>query len=396
MRPRRFVSAVSALALAVAMFAAGPAIASPSYATGDPDSPSARYGSMTYDAARGQVVLFGGGTYRDGWKGLGTTWTWDGATWTKQHPVTSPSGRHSMGLTYDAARGEVLLFGGCREQKGLSLGDTWTWDGTTWTQHHPATSPSARVRTVMAYDANRGEVVLFGGATGLFGSNLGDTWTWDGLTWTRHHPAASPSPRIGMGFAYDAALGKVVLFGGQDEAGFLNDTWTWDGKTWTQQHPVTSPSPRFMPGMTYDATRGQVVLFGGERSGRHDSHDTWTWDGSAWTRDSSVTLPTGRAYVPMTYDSARGQVVLFGGYNYLQRYGLFGDTWTWDGARWRVPFAAHMHVSPSTGPPGTAVRVTGAGFGGFELVTIAFIDAVKGRPCLEPSRVTRRDASLQM
>src|SRR5438105_2716674 len=64
-----------------------------------------------------------------------------------------------------------------------------------------ATSPSARYRMGMAYDQARGEVVLFGGngATG----DVGDTWTWDGTTWTQQHPATSPSARYGMGMAYD-------------------------------------------------------------------------------------------------------------------------------------------------------------------------------------------------
>ena len=66
-----------------------------------------------------------------------------------------------------------------------------------------------------------------------------DTWTWDGSTWTRQHPAAHP-PAFGGFMAYDAATGTVVLLSDQFGGG---GTWTWDGSTWTQQHPVTSPPP---------------------------------------------------------------------------------------------------------------------------------------------------------
>src|SRR5207253_2319232 len=41
----------------------------------------------------------------------------------------------------------------------------------------------------------------------------------------------SPSPRSGMGMAYDAARAEVVLFGGGRSCcsgDYLNDTWTWD------------------------------------------------------------------------------------------------------------------------------------------------------------------------
>jgi hypothetical protein len=37
-------------------------------------------------------------------------------------------------MAYDAARQEVVLFGGYRP--GV-VGDTWTWDGSTWTLVDP-------------------------------------------------------------------------------------------------------------------------------------------------------------------------------------------------------------------------------------------------------------------
>jgi hypothetical protein len=53
-------------------------------------------------------------------------------------------------MAYDAATGTVVLFGGGGNH---DLGDTWTWDGTTWTQQAPATHPAARLSASMAYDA---------------------------------------------------------------------------------------------------------------------------------------------------------------------------------------------------------------------------------------------------
>ena len=93
-----------------------------------------------------------------------------------------------------------------------------------WTQQAPATSPPARVSAPMAYDAATGNVVLFGG---LGNRNvLNSTWTWDGSTWTKQAPKTSPLARSGASMAYDAATGNAVLFGGQGGA-FLGDTWTW-------------------------------------------------------------------------------------------------------------------------------------------------------------------------
>ena len=78
----------------------------------------------------------------------------------------------------------------------------------------------------MAYDAATSNVALFGG----FGRarHLGDTWTWDGTTWTRQFPKTSPPAREGASIAYDAATSNVVLFGGNPAAGpAFGDTWTW-------------------------------------------------------------------------------------------------------------------------------------------------------------------------
>jgi hypothetical protein len=91
-----------------------------------------------------------------------------------------------MGMTYDAARAQVVLFGGKGSARNRS--DTWAWDGTDWTQRTPAHGPSKRADSGMTYDAARGEVVLFGGYDG--GLYLGDTWTWDGTDWAIPFPAS--------------------------------------------------------------------------------------------------------------------------------------------------------------------------------------------------------------
>jgi Galactose oxidase, central domain len=55
--------------------------------------------------------------------------------WTKQAPAASPSAREAVSMAYDAATGNVVLFGGLGATR--ILGDTWVWDGTTWTKRAP-------------------------------------------------------------------------------------------------------------------------------------------------------------------------------------------------------------------------------------------------------------------
>jgi hypothetical protein len=93
-----------------------------------------------------------------------------------------------------------------------------------WAKQSPTASPSARDYASIAYDAATGNVVLFGGhGSGV----LGDTWVWDGSAWTQQHPAASPPARWGAAMAYDAATGNVVLFSGFAVHNVPRDTWVW-------------------------------------------------------------------------------------------------------------------------------------------------------------------------
>jgi hypothetical protein len=230
-------------------------------------------------------------------------------------------------MAYDAATGTMVLFGGVGP-KGSTLGGTWTWDGTTWTQQHPATSPPALNSAAMAYDAATGTVVLFGGNDAR--SQVSDTWTWDGTTWTKQAPATSPPGRQSASMAYDAATRTVVLFGGDSGSDVkLGDTWTWDGSTWTKQAPAISPFARASASMAYYAADGTMVLFGGaSQHGDARLNATWTWDGTAWTKQALATHPLTRTEASMAYDAATRTVVLFGGVSEFAG-ATFRDTWTW-------------------------------------------------------------------
>jgi len=73
----------------------------------------------------------------------------------------------------------------------------------------------------MAYDAASGEVVLFGGPWNS------DTWTWDGSEWTERSTAISPPVRFYAAMAADAVNGQIVLFGGFGDPDYLADTWIY-------------------------------------------------------------------------------------------------------------------------------------------------------------------------
>ena len=234
---------------------------------------------MPYDPATGTMILFGGDNgFFQGTNAFADTWSWNGTTRTKMSPATSPPARDSAAMAYDPATRTMVLFGGSSNTNngGTFLGDTWTWNGATWTQLSPATSPPARGGASMAHDPATGAMVLFGGfPNGNAGGSFGDTWSWDGTTWIQASPATSPPARNGAAMAYDAATGTVVLFGGGSGVTDLGDTWSWDGTGWTQLSPATSPPARQNASMAYDPATGAMALFGGKNGG--DLSDTWSW-----------------------------------------------------------------------------------------------------------------------
>jgi len=306
--------------------------ASRSWAQASVSGPGLRHGhTVVFDPRRGKVVLFGGERYPAPGISLSDVWEWDGSSWTKARD-TLPTGRFSPRMQFDPAADLVLLFGGgVNTSNSVALSDTWTYDGTTWTEARPATNPMGRWYHDLAHDPVRRRTVLFGGYSGS--ANLNDTWEWIGIGWQQVSPAgAMPSARYGHAMAFHAGMNEVVLFGGYDGAA-KNDTWSWNGVRWLQQTTGGAPpQARYYHVLAYDPQLDRLVLFGGY-NGSSRVGDTWTWTaGAGWVAcNCGGVTPPARAHSRMVYDPTRDAVVLFSGSNttyYSDTWELRGSTWT--------------------------------------------------------------------
>jgi PKD repeat protein len=187
---------------------------------------------MADDPADGYVVLFGGESPSGHL--LNDTWTFVGGQWTNITTSlrTAPPAREDGGFTYDGADGYDLLFSGKAGTTGL-WDDTWNYSAGAW--HNitllVGTEPPKRESMSLAYDAVDGYVVLFGGLH--YPTALSDEWTFSGGHWTEQFPATHPSGRFDSSLAYypNDGLGYLLLFGGQTNASaptsVLSDTWTY-------------------------------------------------------------------------------------------------------------------------------------------------------------------------
>jgi hypothetical protein len=307
-------------------------VAATTQPTAIPRPPGRRWASFAYDPPRHELVLFGGESLNSVY---GDTWIRKEGMWTEEQPAHSPTAREGSALVYDTATRQLLLFGGYSpafpHHRGYMNG-TWVWNGATWRRLNPASSPSPRHNADMVYDAATRDVILFGGYDGHY---LGDTWSWNGTTWTRLSPAASPSRRDSESLAYDAQTQTAIMFGGFNDTR-LSDTWSWNGTTWTELSPAASPGVITTAWMTaYDAATQQLLLFGGDPGdAQPPANGTWVWTGTTWTQLSPALSPRGRVYGTMTYDSADHHVVLFGGAVNGSESKDPNTTWVWTGSTW--------------------------------------------------------------
>ncbi|MBL8915961.1 MAG: hypothetical protein JNM17_35005, partial [Archangium sp.] len=215
-------------------------------------------GGMVWDAARARITRFGGG---DEFAFEENTSIWDPIAGWQVLPIASPPPRIRTSLVYDSLRQRVVLFGGLGTN-GL-LADTWEFDGSRWIEVTPATSPPRRMAHAAAFDEDTGRMILFGGLAGpdITKLELGDTWSWDGFSWTQLQPAASPSARDSLAMTWDGTRRRVTLAAGWDGTNILADAWAWVGGSWQSLAPL--PAPRTSAALVWSPVSHDLLLVGG-------------------------------------------------------------------------------------------------------------------------------------
>ncbi len=262
---------------------------------------------------------------------LGDTWFSNGLTW-REPAGLHPSPRYAAALAYDAARNDFMLFGG--QFGSVSYADTWSFDGQAWKRETPAHKPPPRRDAAMAYDPSLRLVVLYGGLipNGAEGVEAADTWTWDGSDWTQVS-TDNNGPHFRVGARMVTAENRVILFGGNIfNTSYFGDAWTFNGSTWVRADHKPSPAGRGDAAVAWNAEDSSLLVVGGlgVRTGAGPGNlglplsDAWSlkagswsqvtasgaWNGSVWTRS---TLPIPARWSAATAADMNGGVLVFGG-----------------------------------------------------------------------------------
>lgn len=190
-------------------------------------------------------------------------------------------------LCYDEARRQVVLFGGGNADTPRGDPGTWIYSPTenAWRECQLDVQPPPRANSRLAYDPANRLVVLFGGDA--LDRTLSDTWTFDGQRWTKKSPAIAPAPRAGHALMWLPQAKKLLLLGGYTVGSSVEYTsfpysslpleaWTYDAQAdvWslhqrfetTKETAKTVPaSPRYRVLKAAVAADDQIALVDDER-----------------------------------------------------------------------------------------------------------------------------------
>lgn len=246
--------------------------------------------AVAFDAARAQTVLFGGYPSTSSaplYPSANDTWVRDATRWTELALTVRPGARFSAALTWDPVRQRLVLFGGSSQINspggvvGQTFSDTWTFDGTAWSQLTPTASPAGGAAVGTWDEAMQRVVVMSGG-----------TWAFDGTTWSSVATGGPPSWRSTL--AYDPQAQRLMAVN-------RAETWAVINGAWTLLTPATPLPATFSTGrLVWDPSRQRVLLQG--------DRGTFAWNGTDWVQLQPTAQPL-EAPEALVFDAAAGRPV---------------------------------------------------------------------------------------
>lgn len=337
---------------------------------GDPD-PTSNGSAMAFDEITGEMVL------HDGEK----TWLYNGRSWR----VVATLHRGFASMTYDAARAMVVIFSGVHPAclvagQGPGCSNILGWDGDSWNvldAADPGPVPNPRAYSRMAYDRDRGVVVLIGGTRpgplpscdGSPSQLCESIWEWDGA-WHRRCdgvPGSDTCSAFPLGFsggaaAYDETQHAVVFATGATAGVYVDTMGLWNGQDWTLLGP-TGPTGAWPRQRTFAAAAtapdGRFWLHGGGTypatcdGGTSTCATIWTLEQRRWLRPQQMDfMPPARQDAEIA-SAPSGATYMLGGNG---ASGPTGDPlpWFFDGTGW---LAIAPSGDPSSGNQSPLARI---------------------------------------
>jgi fibronectin type 3 domain-containing protein len=221
--------------------------------------------------------------------------------WEQKFPNTSPPGVCCVdgANVFDVANRRFVRFPGAslghgyQWSRGVKLKNSHVWlydlDTNTWVNMRPppykpflAREGLGYMDAAATYDPNHEVVISFGGQGSSGGTN--NLFVYDAYANAlyRLNAANPPSPRDGMGLAYDARNDCLVMFGSQ----YDNDEKTWIYRYGTNRWEAHDLNPHppgkklgtysTIPKMAYDSSNEVCLCVVWDTNS--NEHETWAFD----------------------------------------------------------------------------------------------------------------------
>jgi gliding motility-associated-like protein len=352
---------------------------------------NSQHGISVSISADGNTAIVGGPGDNSN-QGAVWIYTRNGTTWSQQGNKLVGTGNtgaalqgHAVSLSAD---GNTAIVGGYIDNSNQGAAWVFTRVGTIWSQQG-----AKLVGTGNTGAAEQGYSVSLSadGNTAIVGgysdnSALGAAWVYtrSGNTWSQQGNKLVGTGSIGIprqGYAVSlSADGNTAIMSGSDDNSFIGAAWvfTRSGTTWTQQGSKIvgtgyTETPRYGFAVSLSAD-GNTAMVGG-RTDNFGQGAVWiyTRSGTTWSQQGSKKVGTGNtgaAYQGFSVSlSADGTTAMVGG---------FGDNSS-QGAVWvytYVPPPTITSFSPSSGPIGTLVTITGTNLGSPTAFTIGGTAAI--------------------
>jgi hypothetical protein len=167
---------------------------------------------MAYDEQTGFAVLFGGIDPRD--RPLGDTWLFDGTSWSRVGGPAPPARRYAA-LAYDPDLKGCVLHGGAEDDRGRrTFGDAWLFGANVWKPLGPNFDTDPRDDHGLGYHRNAKRLVMLEGVGGARGALARVATGWQAVETNPIHPRHQCAP-----LTWDDELGGLLLYGGESHHG---------------------------------------------------------------------------------------------------------------------------------------------------------------------------------
>jgi hypothetical protein len=351
---------------------------------------AAQQGYSVAISADGNTAIVGGPTDNSN-QGAAWVYTRSGSAWSQQGNKligTGNTGPANQGWSVSiSADGNTAIVGGNFDNTGQGAAWVYKRSSSTWTQQGSklvgtGNSGGAKQGTSVAISSD-GNTAIVGGS--FDNSQQGAAWifTLSGSTWSQQ---GSKLVGIGnTGFASQgtsvaiSANGNTAIVGGYADNNGIGAAWvfTRSGSTWSQEgNKLVGTGNTFetFQGVSVALSAdGNTALVGGYKDNLFQGA-TWIYTriGTTWSQQGNKLVGTGNTGVARqglsVALSSNGNTAVIGG---------FGDNGN-QGAAWVYTVAPTSIISftPSSGPVGTLVAITGTSLSNPTAFTIGGVSAI--------------------